>query len=247
MNWKYLRCTEDVFLEIPLSLVPRRLNFKSLEMFSQRGGKGGSALCLTHGLAGRNARGDCLFPWYAYYPDIYPTLINTDSTLLVLLLFHILNFFLSCKWRHTCEYKYQYVPVEVNMYCYVHPLLKTAAHCTEDRKLGVRNIPGLTFYCGKWNLYVRECKGVCTQGPRHRGVSWAGIRGTFERPQEGAFTSWTCHGIGCGPWLWGCNHTDDGQFRGHTHMRTVPEIMSNQNATNWFALRSVAVKLCSRC
>ena len=61
----------------------------------------------------------------------------------------------------------------------------------------------------------------------------------LKRPQAGAFTSWTCHGIGCGPWLWVCNHTDEGKFQGQTHMHTAPEITSNQNANNWFASRSV--------
>lgn len=136
MNWKCLRCTEGVFLEIPLSLVSRCLNAKSLEMFSQGGGMGDSALCLTHGLAGKNAQGDCLFPWEAYYPDIYHILINKNSTLLILL-FHNLNFFLSCKWRHTCEYKHHYAPVEINMSFYVHPLLKT--YHTEGIKLSLRN------------------------------------------------------------------------------------------------------------
>lgn len=71
------------------------------------------------------------------------------------------------------------------MYCYVHPLLKTAAYCAEDRKLGLRNTPVVTFYRRKRNLSRRECNGVCIQDARYRGVSGVGIRGTSERPQEG--------------------------------------------------------------
>lgn len=239
MNWKYLRCTEDVFLEIPLSLVSRRLNFKSLEMFSQRGGKGGSALCLTHGLAGRHAPGDCLFPWYAYYLDTSPILIKTNSALLVLLLFRILNFFLSCKWKHTCDYKYWYVPVEENMYCYVHPLLKTAAYCAEDRKLGLRNTPVVTFYWRKRNLSACRTQDIeVCQGE----ASEALLRGT-----KGGIYIMNL------PWDWvwpltsGLPSYPRRHFRGRLHMSTAPEMMSNQNANNWFALRRVAVKVCSCC
>lgn len=72
---------------------------------------GASALCLTPGLAGGDARGDCLFPREASYPDIYHILINADFLLLVLLLCPTLYFFVPCKWRHPHEYRHHYAPL----------------------------------------------------------------------------------------------------------------------------------------
>lgn len=143
-------------------------------MFSQRGGTGDFALCLTPGLAGRNVQGDCLFLWDAYYPDIYHILINTNFPLRVLLLCPLLYFFLSCQWRHTCEYKHQYGPLWINMYCYVYSLLKTAAYCTEGIRLGLRNTPVVTFYWSHWKLHTMEegCQGNIHMGSKYRDMSW---------------------------------------------------------------------------
>ena len=237
MNWKYLRCTEDVFLEIPLSLVSRRLNFKSLEIFSQRGGMGGSALCLTPGLAGWDARGDCLFPWEAHYPDIYHILINTDFPLLVFLLCPALYFFLSCKWRHTREYKHHYAPLWINMHCSVHSLPKTAAYCTEGVRRGLRNTP-VWLPAGVIETFIpwmREFKEIHVQGPSTDTHPERRPEALLRGPRKGYLhhgpaVEWVVAlALGSGNEL--CNHTGEGWFQGQTHMSTAPEMMLIQNAT----------------
>ena len=114
---------------------------KPRAMFSQRGGLRDCAPRLTQRLAARNAPGDCLFPQEAFYPDIYHILIDTNFILLILL-FHILPFCLAngdaqvTINTNTCLYSQ---PVGINMYCYVHPFLKTAAYRLKGIKLGLRD------------------------------------------------------------------------------------------------------------
>lgn len=38
-----------------------------------------------------------------------------------------------------------------------------------------------------------------------------------------------------------CNPSDEGWFQGQTHMSTVLETMSSQNANNWLAMGNVGV------
>jgi hypothetical protein len=192
---------EDVVLESLLSVVSRRLNFKSLEMFRQRGGMQDFTLCLAHSLTvcvhtspGRNAGEDCLFPWEAYYPDIYHILINTNSALLVLLQFHIFYFFFSHKWRNTCDYPQHQVPMGINM----HRLIP---YCTKGMKAETESQLSWPS-TGLWTSSYHGWKAhgnICAVSKRQRLV----LKGALERPQKEMITSWACRGIMCGPRPWG--------------------------------------------
>ena len=136
-------------------------------MFSQRGGLRDCALCLTHRLAARNAPGDYLFPREAFYPDVYRILMNTNFILLVSL-FHILSFCLANGGAQVtintnmCLYSQ---PVGINMYCYIHPLLQTAASLTEGVKLRLRDISVETFSWDSTKLHTTQTSLV-VQGLR---------------------------------------------------------------------------------
>ena len=107
MNWKYLRCTEDVFLKIPLSLESRHLNFKTTSDVQPE--RRPERLCSApHTAPGSqecsrrlsvSTRG--FLSWHLSYSDRYK--FHTSH----LAISHFI--FLSCKWRCTSDYKHRYV------------------------------------------------------------------------------------------------------------------------------------------
>lgn len=73
------------------------------------------------------------------------------------------------------------------MYCYVHPLRKTAAYCAEDIKPGLRNTPAVTFYRRRRELHIRdeEFRGIYVRSLRYRDMLLEGPETLLRVPKRG--------------------------------------------------------------